>query len=109
MAMNWQTFRVRSLSAIVFVAVMLTGLLWNEWSFLILFSVIHAGCWIEYQKLIQQIDIRAQQGGAFRVVGSILTGWGIMLYLSSEFSLALPISLEVAGIYIFQSAPSFFL
>ena len=100
MAMNWQTFRVRSLSAIVFVAVMLTGLLWNEWSFLILFSVIHAGCWIEYQKLIQQIDIRAQQGGAFRVVGSILIGWGIMLYLSSEFSLAFLISLEVAGIYI---------
>jgi len=98
--MNWQTFRVRSLSAIVFVAVMLAGLLWNEWSFLILFSIIHAGCWIEYQKLIQQIDNRAQQGGAFRVVGSILTGWGIMLYLSSEFSLVHPFSLDVVGIYI---------
>ena len=34
---------------------MLTGLLWNSWSFLILFTVIHFGCWFEYLKLVEKI------------------------------------------------------
>ncbi|HMU45632.1 MAG TPA: phosphatidate cytidylyltransferase [Chitinophagaceae bacterium] len=55
MAFNWQTFRIRTLTAAVFVAIMLTGLLWNFWSFLILFSVIHFGCWWEYIKLLRKI------------------------------------------------------
>ena len=55
MAFNWQTFRTRSLTAAVFVVVMLTGLLWNQWSFLILFSIIHFGSWWEYLKLTEKI------------------------------------------------------
>ena len=34
---------------------MLTGLLWNHWSFLILFSIIHFGCWWEYLRLMEKI------------------------------------------------------
>jgi phosphatidate cytidylyltransferase len=34
---------------------MLTGLLWNFWSFLILFTVIHFGCWFEFVKLMKKI------------------------------------------------------
>lgn len=56
MAFNWQTFKTRALTAIIFVAVMSFGLLWSPWSFFVLFSVIHFGCWIEYQKLIGLID-----------------------------------------------------
>lgn len=56
MALNLQTLKTRSLSALVFVIVMLSGLLWNHWSFFILFTVIHFGCWIEYQKLMAKID-----------------------------------------------------
>ena len=33
---------------------MLTGLLWNQWSFLVLFSIIHFGCWWEYFKLVEK-------------------------------------------------------
>jgi len=55
MAFNWKTFQTRTLTAIVFAAVMLTGLLWNQWSFLVLFSIIHFGCWWEYFKLIEKI------------------------------------------------------
>jgi len=44
MAFNWQTFRIRALTAILFVVVMLVGLLWNEWSFLILF--FHNPFWL---------------------------------------------------------------
>ena len=55
MAFNWKTFQTRTLTAIIFAAVMLTGLLWNYWSFLILFSIIHFGCWWEFVKLIKKI------------------------------------------------------
>src|SRR5215470_14090849 len=55
MAFNWQTFRTRTLTAAVFVVVMLAGLLWNQWSFLVLFSIIHFGCWWEYLKLTEKI------------------------------------------------------
>ena len=55
MAFNFQTFKTRALTALLFVAVMLTGLLWNFWSFLILFTVIHFGCWFEYLRLVEKI------------------------------------------------------
>ena len=56
MAFNFQTFKTRALTALLFVVVMLTGLLWNFWSFLILFTVIHFGCWYEFVKLMKKID-----------------------------------------------------
>ena len=55
MALNLATLKTRSLTAVVFVAVMLTGLLWNFWSFLILFTIIHFGCWYELVKLTKKI------------------------------------------------------
>lgn len=55
MALNIQTFKTRALTALLFVIVMLTGLLWNFWSFAILFIVIHFGCWYEFVKLMKKI------------------------------------------------------
>ncbi|HVY74590.1 MAG TPA: hypothetical protein VG890_07155, partial [Puia sp.] len=56
MALHALTFRTRALTSLVFVAIMLIGLLWNQWSFFILFSIIHFGCWYEYQQLVARID-----------------------------------------------------
>ncbi len=55
MALNKEVFKTRSLTAVVFVIVMLTGLLWNFWSFVLLFTIIHFGCWFEYLKLVEKI------------------------------------------------------
>jgi phosphatidate cytidylyltransferase len=55
MAFNWQTFKTRTLTASVFVVVMVAGLLINRWTFLLLFSVILFGCWWEYLKLVEKI------------------------------------------------------
>jgi phosphatidate cytidylyltransferase len=55
MALNLQTLKTRSLTAVVFVAIMLAGLLWNRWSFLVLFIIIHFGCWYEYIQLMKKI------------------------------------------------------
>ncbi len=78
MAFNWQTFRTRTLTAIIFAAVMLVGLLWNQWSFLILFSVIHFGCWWEYFRLIEKIHTTAFH--IYTKLGLMLLGYGLMLW-----------------------------
>lgn len=55
MAFNLQAFKTRALTAIVFVIVMLAGLLWHPVAFLVLFIVIHVGCWVEFIKLLKKI------------------------------------------------------
>ena len=55
MAINMETLKTRALTAVVFVAVMLTGLLWNRWSFIVLFTIVHFGCWYEFIKLMRLI------------------------------------------------------
>ncbi len=77
MAFNWQTFRIRALTAILFVVVMLVGLLWNEWSFLILFSIIHFGCWWEYLKIMEKIyNVKYHP---YVKLGFMVLGYGLML------------------------------
>jgi phosphatidate cytidylyltransferase len=34
---------------------MLVGLLWNQWAFIILFTIIHFGCWNEFIRLVKKI------------------------------------------------------
>ena len=55
MAININTLKTRALTALIFVAVMLVGLLWNQWTFLILFVLVHLGCWYEFIKIIKII------------------------------------------------------
>ncbi|MBL7745709.1 MAG: phosphatidate cytidylyltransferase [Chitinophagaceae bacterium] len=78
MAFNWQTFRTRAFTAIVFVAVMLTGLLWNHWSFLVLFSIIHFGCWWEYLKLTEKIQQTIFH--PYTKLGFMVMGYGLLLW-----------------------------
>ena len=74
MAFNWPTFRTRALTAIIFVAVMLAGLLWNQWSFLVLFSIIHFGCWWEYLRLMEKIYTTTLH--IYTKLGLMLMGYG---------------------------------
>ena len=116
MAFNIQTFRTRALTAIVFVAIMLAGLLWNQWSFLVLFSIIHFGCWWEYLKLTEKIHSTSFH--PYTKLGLMVMGYGIMLWFCSpayhisgyglKENISLPVSaagfaLLLAG--IFQKNP----
>jgi phosphatidate cytidylyltransferase len=56
LALNKAVFKTRALTALIFVAVMLTGLFFNFGSFLILVTVIHFGCWWEYLKIVEIIN-----------------------------------------------------
>jgi phosphatidate cytidylyltransferase len=82
MAFNFQTFKTRALTAIIFAAVMLTGLLWNQWSFLVLFSIIHFGCWQEYITLIEKIHNTIFH--RYMRLGFMLIGFSIMLLFCGD-------------------------
>jgi phosphatidate cytidylyltransferase len=84
MAFNFQTLRTRALTSAVFVIVMMVGLLWSNWSFFILFTIIHFGCWLEYQKLLGMIDKDFTQITAFHKYGVMLAGWCLMLYFTND-------------------------
>ncbi len=83
MAFNWQTFRTRSLTAAVFVVVMLAGLLWNRWSYFLLFSIVHFGAWMEYQQLVAKFNTGYSKTSWMHRYGVMAGGWCIMLFLSN--------------------------
>ena len=97
MAFNWQTFKTRALTALLFVAIMLLGLLWNKWSFLVLFSIIHFGCWFEYQKLVGLFDKGYESINPFHKYGVMLGGYGLMLFLTADWYLTETVSLHSIG------------
>ena len=114
MPFNWKTFQTRTLTAIIFAAVMLTGLLWNHWSFLVLFSIIHFGCWWEYFNLLEKIQNRSYH--LIVRFGFMLLGFSIILvFCGKSFTIMgynirenflIPISLAgiiLLSIGIFQS------
>lgn len=84
MAFNLQTFRTRALSAIFFVIIVAAGLFFNYWSFLILFSVIHFGCWLEYIRLVQKIDSGYKQASSIHTYCAMIAGWSFMLWMTGS-------------------------
>lgn len=100
MALNLATLRTRTLTAAVFVIVMLAGLLLNHWSFFLLFSVIHFGCWVEYQKLVGLIDKDYTTVSPFHRYGVMLAGWCIMLNFTNNAFSILGLHLHEAGWFL---------
>lgn len=100
MAMNWPVFKTRALTAVIFVAVMSLGLLTNKWMFLLLFSVIHWGCWNEYQLLMAKIHPSYGNISAFHRYGVIIAGWGAMLFATAGHWMLGEISLSAIGFWI---------
>jgi phosphatidate cytidylyltransferase len=100
MAFNFSVFRVRALSAVVFVVIMLAGLIWNDWSFLSLFLVIATGCLYEYQKLLGLIFPEYENKSAIHKWGLYLLSIGIMLTLSVGLKLVDASIYIIVGKYI---------
>lgn len=96
MAFNFQTFKTRTLTAIIFAAVMLGGLLWNELSFMILFGFIAIGCLFEWGRLLKIIIKQQQQTNTqywlYYLLGTlyILFPMGMHFYFRLNFDLLPP-------------------
>ncbi len=82
MAFNFSVFKVRALSAIVFVLIMLAGLLINSWSYFALFLLIQIGCLYEYQKLMRIIFPSYQQISKMHQWGVLVVGLFMMTSLA---------------------------
>ena len=93
MASSASVLKQRTLSAIVFVIIMLAGLMWNAWSFFTLFLIIQLGCLYEYQKLLALIYPTYQNISAVHKWGLLVLGCLIMMALG-------PIDLTISGISI---------
>ena len=85
MALDKKVFATRAKTALVYAAVMLTGLFWNEWSFFLLFSVVHFGCWYEYQKLSALIDPTYSNHSLIEKLHFPIMGWGWLLMVDDFF------------------------
>lgn len=99
MALNIQTFKTRALTALFFVIIMLAGLLWNQASFFILFSIIHFGCWFEYQKLMERIDPDYKQISSLHRYGIMIAGWCFLWYFTNDDFRFLGIRMHALGFW----------
>jgi phosphatidate cytidylyltransferase len=84
MALNIYTFRKRTMTAVLFAVLMLAGLLISDWTFFLLFTIIHFGCWIEYQSIIEKIDPEYRNISPFHRYGIMIAGWCILLYFTNN-------------------------
>lgn len=80
MALQIPVLKTRAITAVIFVAVMLTGLFWSKWSYLLLFSIIHWGCWFEYKQLLLKIDPTYKKLNSIHHNSMQLAGWGFLLW-----------------------------
>lgn len=108
MALNLQTFKTRTLTAAVFVIVMLGGLLWNELSFMILFGIIAIGCLFEWGRLLKRIKTNQQlspsQYWLYYTLGTLYVIFpvGMHYYFRLNFDLMPPETMFsfFSGVYI---------
>src|SRR5215217_2942770 len=100
MAFNVQTFKTRALTAVIFVVVMMAGLLWNTWSFFMLFSILHFGAWIEYQKLVEAFNPDYKSITSLHRYGVMIGGWCLLLYFTNQELAIGEIRFSEAGLWL---------
>jgi len=84
MTFNFSVFKVRALSALVFVIIMVGGMVWNNYSFFTLFVIIAMGCLFEYQKLLSLIYPNYKTISLLHKWGFYLLAAGIMFTLAAK-------------------------
>lgn len=105
MAFNLQTFKTRSLTAVIFVIVMLAGLLWNPISFISLFCIVAIGSLFEWNKLLKKIvSLHSGRYWLYYVLGVlyIVCPMLMLIYLRLDFDLMPPEKMNnfFSGVYI---------
>ncbi len=80
MPFNQAVFKTRSLTAIVFVAVMLGGLLFHPLAFTALLLLIHFGCWYEWIRLLRKISPASWP--LFSIFGLLYISLPVLMLLS---------------------------
>jgi len=100
MAFNLQIFKTRTLTAIVFVILMLCGLLISHWTFFLLFTIIHFGCWVEFKNIAGKIEPAYKNISPLHIYSIMLAGWGFMLWMTNNAYSIGEIKLKAIGWYL---------
>lgn len=100
MAFNWQTFRTRALTATVFVLVMAAGLFISQWTFFILFSLIHFGAWNEYIRLTGKFNPDYARTTDLHRCAVMIGGWCLMLFFTNNELRLGSVSLSDTGFWM---------
>ena len=79
---------------------MLLGLLINAWSFLLLFCIIHFGCWFEYQKIVSRILPEYKITASINNYAIIFLGFGFMLWMTNDAFTIGVIKLKNVGFFL---------
>jgi len=108
-SLNKKTFQTRTLTAIVFVVVMLAGLLINQWTFYLLFFIIHLGCWMEFIKLSNLIDEKYNCVNKQTKIAAILIGCGFLIFCIYHDVRIGNFYIYYAGIYIMIAGALYFI
>ncbi|MFZ9332109.1 MAG: phosphatidate cytidylyltransferase [Chitinophagaceae bacterium] len=104
MAFDPKVFATRTKTAVVYAVVMLTGLLWNEWSFFILFSIVHAGAWKEYLQLAEKIHEGLSTKPWWKKMHFPLLGWSAMMMSTSHNMQLGGIAVSMIGAWLMRAS-----
>jgi phosphatidate cytidylyltransferase len=100
MTLNTSNLKTRSLTAFIFLLVMLQGFFYNKYSFFILLSIINVGCLVEFQKIMGKIYSPYSEISTTHKFGVLLLGIGILMYSIEANSLAFSQQISTLGFAI---------
>lgn len=95
-----KTFYTRTLSAIVFAAIMLGAIFWNSTSFYWLFLIIAMGAMLEYLKLVEKIDPSYQLISSWHRPSELLLIVAIFFMLSGSHFTFLHLPARFIGFWL---------
>ncbi|HVB02087.1 MAG TPA: phosphatidate cytidylyltransferase [Chitinophagaceae bacterium] len=99
-----KTFVTRTLTATIFAAIMLVGILWNEISFFLLFSLISIFTQMEYIRISRKLDYRYSRVSPLYPISLLIANCGIVIFYSGKLIHIGSIYLSTAGPWIVLAA-----
>jgi phosphatidate cytidylyltransferase len=79
---------------------MLCGLLINYYTFFLLFTIIHFGCWFEFEKISGKIEPAYKNISRLHAYSIMFAGWGFMLWMINSAFTINEIKLKQIGWYL---------
>ncbi len=101
--LNWRNIITRGVAGVVYICVLLFGILYNQYSFVIVFGVILIFALDEFFKLIEQ-KTPHMISKLFNILSGVIIFLSAYLFLEEKSILALPISALVYLLFLFASS-----
>lgn len=101
--LNWRNIITRGVAGVVYICILLFGILYNQYSFVIVFGVILIFALDEFFKLIEQ-KTPHMISKLFNILSGVIIFLSAYLFLEEKSILALPISALIYLLFLFASS-----